>query len=58
MRGENVTMNVRLDKRAVCAIEELLSAGKSVEIRQRKEGIVILETSCRTKYIMRSDGNA
>lgn len=51
-------MKVRLDKRAVCAIEELLSAGKSVEIRQRKEGIVILETSCRTKYIMRSDGNA
>lgn len=51
-------MNVRLDKRAICTIEELLSSGKSIEIRQRKDGIVILEISCKSRYVMQTGGDA
>lgn len=41
---------MKLDKEAVQAIERLLSDGKSIEIRKRKDEIVILETSAKTRY--------
>ena len=49
---------MKLNKEAIKAIEELLSGGKSVEIRKRKEEIVILEISAKTKYSMRLNGEA
>ena len=41
---------MKLDKEAIQAIERLLSDGKSIEIRKRKDEIVILEISAKTRY--------
>ncbi len=47
---------MRLDSKAVETISKILEKGNSVEIRRRKDSIVIVEIQGKVKYTVTADG--
>ena len=45
-----------VDEKALAVINEILEAGKSVEIRKRKDGVAILEINSKQKIILPVNG--
>lgn len=45
-----------VDEKALAVINEILEAGKGVEIRKRKDGVAILEINSKQKIILPVNG--